>query len=197
MTVSILYARRDSIYKNMPDCDVWDASRDARLYDGNNPVVAHPPCRAWAGLRGLARPIDGEKELAIHAVGVVRRCGGGLEHPVKSVLWDAAGMSKTLDTDEFGGWTFVAQQYWFGHRAEKLTRFYVVGILPRDLPSFPLVLGRAPCVISSSSPRKSGVRPGREWAGYRPEVTKSEREHTPAELAAWLVGVAGMCGGRS
>lgn len=29
--VAVLYARRNSIYKQMPGCDVWDEDRDARM----------------------------------------------------------------------------------------------------------------------------------------------------------------------
>jgi len=29
MIVSVLFARPDSVYKTLPDCDVWDKERDA------------------------------------------------------------------------------------------------------------------------------------------------------------------------
>lgn len=39
--VAVLFARADSHYKELPDCDVYDMTRDARTYDGPHPVVAH------------------------------------------------------------------------------------------------------------------------------------------------------------
>lgn len=80
-TVAVLFARRNSIYKTLPGCDVWDIERDARLWPGGMPVVAHPPCRAWGQLRHFARPVPGERELAILAVDQVRRWGGGWSIP--------------------------------------------------------------------------------------------------------------------
>lgn len=43
----------------------------------------------------------------------------------------------------------------------------------------PLALGEATHVIQS-----------RKRHDYRPHVTKAEREHTPPDLAAWLVELA-------
>src|SRR5574337_681161 len=75
MTVAVLFARADSIYKALPDCDVWDAERDARRWPGGCPVVAHPPCRAWGRLRTFARPRPDEMNLARLAVALVREFG--------------------------------------------------------------------------------------------------------------------------
>src|SRR3972149_3930233 len=106
MRPSVLFARRDSDYKLM-DCDVWDIDRDARNYTGNAPVIAHPPCRAWGRLRHFAKPRPDEKDLALFAVATVRRCGGVLEHPASSTLWQAADLPLPgYPADRFGGWTF-------------------------------------------------------------------------------------------
>lgn len=51
--ISALYVEKDGVYFNLPDVDPWDETRDARLYKGPFPVVAHPPCqrcgRFWHG----------------------------------------------------------------------------------------------------------------------------------------------------
>jgi len=85
--VSVLFARQDSIYKTLTDCDVWDIERDALKWPGGNPIIAHPPCRAWGSLRHFAKPRPGERELALWAVKQVRAEGGVLEHPARSLLW--------------------------------------------------------------------------------------------------------------
>ena len=46
-TVAALYVQRDGCYFGLPDVDPWDERRDARLYAGPWPVVAHPPCARW------------------------------------------------------------------------------------------------------------------------------------------------------
>lgn len=96
--------------------DCWDASRDARLYDGPHPIVAHPPCKYWGRLRHLAKGCDlcaagfpkkqsthygtqslgmipnttcrDDRDCAPRAVEQVRRWGGVLEHPAGSLLWE-------------------------------------------------------------------------------------------------------------
>jgi len=181
-SVAVLFARADSYYKSLPGCDVWDIDRDARRWPGGCPVVAHPPCRAWGRLRHFARPRDGERELALWAVDQVRRWGGVLEHPASSLLWPAAALPKPGQRDEWGGWTLPVIQWWWGHRAEKPTLLYIVGSEPKDILPIPLKIGEATHVIQS-----------RKRCGYRPHVTKAEREHTPPALAEWLVELASRC----
>lgn len=188
--IAVLYARQDSIYKTLPGCDVWDIERDARLYPGGAPVVAHPPCRAWGRLRGLANPRPDEKELALHAVAQVRRCGGVLEHPDASTLWDAAGLPEPGEIDSYGGWTLPVYQFWWGHRAEKATRLYIVGVQPEDVPIMPLVLGEPTHICGTSGRRRDGSRLHKGDTGWRPEITKAEREATPTAFARWLVTLA-------
>jgi hypothetical protein len=164
----------------MPGVDVWTVERDATKYAGENPVVAHPPCRAWGRLRRFANPGIGERGLALFAVDQVRRCGGVLEHPYKSTLWDEAGLPNPSQRDAWNGWTIAMPQWWFGHRAEKASWFYIVGVEPGHLPAIPLRLGEPAFVIAT---RKKGH-------SRRPEVSKRERELTPPLLAEWLVEVA-------
>ena len=181
--VAVLFARADSVYKGLPGCDVWDAERDARLWQGGAPVVAHPPCRAWGRLRAFAKPRPDEMDLARFAVQMVRRCGGVLEHPAGSLVWADQGLPRPgQGRDAAGGWSLAILQHWWGHRAEKPTWLYIVGAGPRDLPTMPMVLGPSSHVIQT-----------RRRDDHRPHVTKAEREHTPADLAEWLVQLARSC----
>lgn len=184
MTVAVLFARSDSHYKALPECDVWDAERDARRWPGGAPVIAHPPCRAWGRLRHFAKPRDDEKALALYAVCQVRLNGGVLEHPLASTLWPVAKLPAPGERDAWGGWTLPINQHWLGHRAEKATLLYIVGCEPGDVPPFPIRLDEPTHVIQS-----------RKRTDYRPHVSKAEREMTPPEMAAWLVELAGRCKG--
>ena len=186
--VAVLFARADSIYKTIPGCDVYDIERDARTWPGGCPVVAHPPCRAWGRLSHMANPRPDEKDLARWAVAQIRRWGGVLEHPNTSRLWSDQGLPEPGQVDSFGGWTLPIHQHWFWHRAEKKTRLYIVGCSPLNIPDMPMVLGEASHTIASSKARQH-----RDHPQFRPEVTKAEREHTPPQLAQWLVGLARMC----
>lgn len=184
MTVAVLFARADSVYKTLPDCDVWDEARDARKWPGGCQVVAHPPCRLWGRLRQFAKAADpaAERQLAIDAVGHVRRFGGVLEHPEASTLWAHCGLPLPgRMPDAWGGYTIAIKQCDWGHRAEKWTWLYIVGVSVDDLPPFPEP--REPTAV---------IRP-RQHTQHLPIVTKPEREHTPPELARWLVELARRC----
>lgn len=169
--ISVLYARADSVYKTLPDVDVWDADRDARKWPGGNPAVCHPPCAQWGTLRHMATKNQEVKDLAFHAVEAVQKYGGVIEHPARSQLWKEANLPEPGHRpDKFGGWTIVVPQFWFGHAGYKGTRLYICGLQPAELPEIPLVLGE----------------PARRVANQ----SKAQREHTPPDFARWLVEVA-------
>lgn len=211
--VAVLFARGDSHYKTIAGCDVWDIERDARKWPGGAPVVAHPPCRAWGQFSFFAKPREDEKELAPWAIEQIRKNGGVLEHPSGSKLWPALGLPENGQRDQYGGWTLPIHQHWWGHRAEKKTKLYIVGCEPRDIPEIPLRLDQPTHVIGdvgragytckcgcnfSADLGKYGCPNCRGDSGAarstkRPEVSKAEREHTPPELASWLVELARRC----
>jgi hypothetical protein len=177
-------ARSDSVYKTIKGCDVWDIERDARKWLGGMPCIAHPPCRAWGQLSHMAKPRSDEKDLARYAVEQVRTWGGVLEHPLASKLWADQSLPNIGAYDKHGGATIAISQHWFGHRAEKKTLLYIVGCELGKLPIMPMKLGDATHVIN-------GLRKGMH--GWRPEVSKAEREHTPIKLAHWLFSTASRC----
>lgn len=171
--IAVLYARSDSCYFDLVE-QVFDISRDARTYDENLPVIAHPPCRSWGRLRHLAKPRPDEKALAFHALEQVRRCGGVLEHPMGSSLWNQALLPRPgCAPDQFGGYTILIDQGWFGHPAPKPTYLYIVGLSREMLPFIPIQLHRAEKRTLDLSP--------------------AEREKTPIKFARWLVRVALSC----
>jgi hypothetical protein len=181
MMVAALFVRKDSIYKTMSGVDAWDKERDATKWPGGDTIVAHPPCAQWGALAHFATVDPNQKYLAIWAVETVREWGGVLEHPKASRLWDVMGLPPPgYDADKFGGWTLGITQHWWGHEAEKATLLYIVGCAPADIPPIPMVLGEAERTLGKTNKR-------------RKELLKSKREHTPPELAAWLVELAGRC----
>lgn len=187
--VAALFVRGDSIYKTLPAVDAWDIERDALKWPGGCTVVAHPPCRGWGRLRWAAKPRDGEKELAIRAVEMVRCWGGVVEHPAHSSLWGAAGLPAKgragVVVDRFGGFTLEVEQVRWGHSCEKKTWLYVCGVPLGDVPEVPPA--REPTkVVTSSLYRRGEPR-------WKPHCDKAEREKTPPAFAEWLVELARRC----
>lgn len=185
--VAVLYCRPDSVYKSLPGCDCWDEQRDARGWTGGMPVVVHPPCGHWGRLRKLCTKPDAEKSLAPSAVECVRRWGGVLEHPAGSKLWNHCGLPKPgLGPDKYGGWTFSAPQWWWGHPANKATWLYIVGITPEQLPPIPFRIGQPLYTVATDGRSRATMR----LRGLIGEMKKSERDATPIDFAQWLVELA-------
>ena len=94
--VAALYVEKGGAYFGLEDVDPWDEERDARLYAGPWPVVAHPPCGRWCQLASVNEARWGAKigedgGCFAHALESVRRFGGVLEHPAYSLAWDHFG----------------------------------------------------------------------------------------------------------
>lgn len=171
--VAALYCRKSSIYRLIPGVEVFDEQRDALTFGGGVPVVAHPPCGPWGKLSHFSKDGSSVRDLGLHAIRMVRRWGGVLEHPSTSRLFAESGVDvRTGQYDEYGGFVVVCPQVWFGHRAEKLSAFYICGVGRSHIPRLPL---------SFEPPVTTVERMG-----------KAERERTPLELATWLVAVARM-----
>lgn len=187
--VAALFVRADSVYKSMRGVDAWDMERDAMTYVGTSAVVAHPPCRRWSMINGvvLSRYPHKAAEFAwgndggtfAFALDTVRRCGGVLEHPACSRAFAHYGLSKIgRGPDEFGGWSCEVRQVDFGHRAEKRTWLYIVGVHPDELPPLPPRGDATALVVRMPECRAVEL------------MGKAEREHTPPAFAEWLVAVA-------
>ena len=122
------------------EIDFWPESRDARLYAGPWPVVAHPPCARWCRLAGLVEARWGHKRgddggTFAAALASVRRWGGVLEHPAYSDAWAAHDLPPPPTgggwaRDMAGGWSCYVEQARYGHAAKKATWLYYVGTEP-------------------------------------------------------------------
>jgi hypothetical protein len=137
-TVAALFVESGGAYFDLPDVDPWDEARDARLYAGPWPVVAHPPCNRWSVLASFRRRRDGEDggcfEAALRAV---RTYGGVLEHPANTLAWQRFGLPHppaygwgTCLGD--GGWSCRVDQGLYGLPMRKMTWLYACGV---ELPA--------------------------------------------------------------
>jgi len=98
-----LWVRRDTVYRSL-GMDCWDKLRDARLYSGNERVIAHPPCGPWGKLAWNCKYQF--KEDGITAMRIVHRVGGVVEQPVGSSLFREygceCGLVEQVDQADFG-----------------------------------------------------------------------------------------------
>jgi len=189
-TVAALYVDVElGPYPKMQNVDCWGVGRNAALYDGPHPVVAHPPCGPWGQMRQFCTKQD--PALAVQAVKQVRAFGGVLEHPAGSRLWERCRLPMPFNHPRdvypwlFGDipeWSLVVDQCCWGHPARKRTWLFFCGVQPGDLP--PIPPWQEPSAVLRPPP---GYDP-KKYAGRH--LPKSERHITPPDLAEWLVAAA-------
>jgi hypothetical protein len=145
--IAALYVDKKGSYIGLPGVDPWTEERDARLYRGPWPVVAHSPCQRWGkfwagqplfikqtGIRKVKGDDGGCFEAALSAV---RTYGGVAEHPAGSHAWSHFNLNKPpreggwVVADGYGGWTCCVEQGRYGHYARKPTWLVAYGC---DLP---------------------------------------------------------------
>jgi hypothetical protein len=197
--VAALFVAEGGCYFNLPNVDPWDKARDARLYAGPFPVVAHPPCERWGRYWGgspttwprLKLGDDGGCFEA--ALAAVRRCGGVLEHPEGSHAWRHFNLNLPprcggwVVADFQGGWTCCVEQGAYGHRARKKTWLYACNV---ELPT--LSWGKTPGDFvrlddgfHSAEERRRAVK-----TGACQRLSKKQRLATPAEFRDLLISIA-------
>lgn len=191
-TVAALYVERGGPYMDYPNVDAWDKARDARLYDGPHPVVAHPPCGPWGELRHLYK--GDEHDCAAFALASVRRWGGVMEHPHRSKFWTHADVVSPGEFDELGGFTVNVDQCAWGHVARKRTRLYFIGV-SFDLVQCTILTGGTPTHWCSGT-RKHNASGGSAPPGIK-FCSAQQRRRTPILFADWLIGLARMANVRS
>lgn len=176
--VAVLCAARNSIYHTLPGVVVYDAVRDARTFPGGMPIVAHPPCRAWSAYCAhQAKPLPGEKELGLWCCDMLRECGGVLEQPAHSRLFEAGGLPAPCAMRE-GLWSIQVDQAWWGDTRKKATWLCFSQIDPAAI-EIPFVL------------RATSRGDKRRWQ----LMSRNQRSATVPAMAEWLVQAARAAGG--
>src|ERR1041385_7674795 len=189
-TVAILYCDPKGVYPSMPAVDCWDEARDARLYDGPHPVIAHPPCGSYGSLRHLYQRDDAD--CALRAVEQGRAFGGVLEHPAHSELWKRASLPSPLHDwgteglpqiiDAHAGFSLEVEQVSWGHVARKKTWLYLRGI-DRNEAVRGVRYGGPPTPAryrQSACPAPPAIK----------VCSAQHRRRTPPLFAEWLVSLA-------
>ena len=193
--IAALFVARGGAYYGIPDVDPWDEARDARLYAGPHPVVAHPPCSTWCKLAPVnearyGHPVGDDGGCFASALASVRRWGGVLEHPALSMAWrrfdlprptPGGGWSRSLLD---GGWVCEVLQRAYGHPAAKLTWLYVVGACPPELDwSRPAPIATVSW-LENSPGRRYDINPS------LPRLSKRKAKATPPAFRDVLLSIA-------
>lgn len=202
MTVAALFVERGGVYWDLPGVDAWDEARDARLYAGPHPVVAHPPCERWGrywsgGPSAKVRREKGDDNGCFaRAFTAVGQWGGVLEHPEASHAWDAFLITRPpkdggwVKVQPWGGYTCCVEQGHYGHRARKATWLYAC--LPEGAEPPPLIWGPSRGERLDEGFHSKAERDAARAAGVPPRKRLSSKENrrTPPAFRDLLISIA-------
>ena len=191
--VAALFVASDGPYSTMPGVDAWDIERDARLYPGPHPVVAHPPCQLWGKFAkinylrwgGQHNKPGNDGGCFLSALQSVRTYGGVIEHPGSSYAWSAYGLSKPRPNV---GWIQISNSEWvcevfqsmYGHLATKRTWLFYCG---RNKP-IQLIWGK------KIGTHQIGFYDQRGKDRNKPTISGKKASETPKLFAKILVDIA-------
>lgn len=203
-SVAALFVQENGCYFGIPGVDAWPEKRDARLYAGPFPVVAHPPCQRWGKmwfgqpltvkLTGVRKKKGDDGGCFESALKSVREWGGVLEHPWGSHAWPHFGLNVPprdggwISADMFGGWTCCVEQGRYGHYARKPTMLYAFRV---NLPE--LEWGTSQPRFDPDVVARMGLKRAKRLGevGARGGGTDSApRIGTPVEFRDLLIGMA-------
>lgn len=186
--IAALFVETGGAYFGLDDVDPWDVTRDARLYAGPHPVVAHPPCQLWVNFAALNfKRYGGEHNRPgndggcfASALASVRRWGGVLEHPAGSKAWEAHGLRRPTWGSGWGhdaDYVFTCEvwQSAYGHPARKRTWLAYVG------DDWPPELDWS---------RKPGTHQVGWFDRIKPTLSKRESSATPPAFRDVLLAIA-------
>jgi hypothetical protein len=133
--IAALFVETNGVYYGVPGVDPWDELKDARLYRGPYPVVAHPPCQRWGKYwhGSPAKPhqfrMGEDSGCFASALMSVRNYGGVIEHPAYSHAFKHFGIKPPSKqgwqkADDFGGHVCQVEQGHYGHISRKITWLY-------------------------------------------------------------------------
>lgn len=198
--IAALFVTTGGCYFGQASIDPWDERRDARLYAGPLPVIAHPPCERWCRFwHGSTRKPhqyklgdDGGKFAS--ALSSVRKFGGVIEHPEASHAWRTFGLNAPprqggwIVADYHGGWTCCVYQGHYGHMAGKATWLYAVGVELPELHWGPCEQRLHPIALARhgyAKARRIGM-----MAMVGGKHKKRIRDATPLEFRDVLISIA-------
>lgn len=200
--IAALFVETGGCYFGLPEVDPWSIERDARLYHGPLPAVAHPPCARWGRYWGGSpttwpRLIKGDDSGCFSAaLAAVRRWGGILEHPEGSAAWAAfrllapprsGGWVHADWMDGHDGWTCCVEQGAYGHRARKATWLYAHGC---DLPSLKWGAAEGDFLKLEDGFHSAKERARKVKTGICQRLSHRERAATPITFRDLLISIA-------